>query len=81
MAFYIHASVYEVKANLSAFIRAINCGFTDYVVIERYGRKVARLLPLNWSEEPALTPQTKSDLAMWRRAVFREDGGRPSRRG
>ena len=81
MAFYIHASLYEVKTNLSAFIRALNRGAADCVVIQRYGRNVAQLRPFNVTDDPPLHPDTNADKAMWKRASYIEDGGRKSRRG
>ncbi len=80
MAFYLHASLYEVKTNLSAFIRALNRGATDYVVIRRYGRDVAFLRPIKITNDPPMKPETETDLAMWRRAVFVNDSYK-SRRG
>lgn len=81
MAFYIHASLYEVKTNLSAFIRALERGATDCVVIRRYGRNIAYINPFNRVDDPPLVPESDADKAMWRRAKFFEDGGRKSRRG
>jgi len=81
MAYYIHASVYEVKTNLSQFIRALERGAADCIVVQRYGVCVAQIKDFSQKRKPPLAPQTDADLRMWRRAIFLEDGGRHTRRG
>lgn len=80
MAYYIHASLYEVKTNLSAFIRALERGYTDFVIVRRYGRNIAYLRSFKSTSEPACMPELPADEVMWRRAVYIDDGGRKSRR-
>ena len=81
MAYYIHASLYEVKTNLSKFVRALDRGLTDFVIIQRYGRNMAYMRPFkDRTAEKVLWPKQPADFEMWERAEFIEDGGKPSRR-
>ena len=70
MPYVIKVSIFELKTNLSKFIRALSRGDTDRVVVERYGRMVAMMSPVRNEDKPALEPQTKDDIAMRRRAEF-----------
>ena len=75
MPYEITTSIFEMKTNLSKFIRALLRGDTDFVIGHRYGRPVAMRVALNGSDKPALEPQTKGDIAMRRRAEFRDTKG------
>lgn len=73
MSYYINVSVYELKANLSKYLRALHRGDCDGLVIQRYGRNNAMVTSFN-RDKPALPPQTKEDLAMRARAYWRDIG-------
>ena len=79
MAYYITVSTYELKANLSKYLRALHRGDCDALVIKRYGRECAFIHSFRHNK-PAVAPQTKEDIAMRWRAQWR-DTGVISRRG
>lgn len=72
MSWHIETTIYELKGNLSRFIRALSRGDVDCVLVRRYGRLAAMMVPLGNRNIPALPPETKEDLAMRRRSVWVE---------
>ena len=78
MSYQISVSVYELKANLSKFLRALHRGDADAVVINRYGRPSALMISFHHGK-PALEPQTKDDIAMRSRARFVNNGAESRR--
>ncbi len=67
MAYHIIVSVFEFKANLSRFLRALKRGDCDAIMVQRYGRDIALMVSCD-HDKPALDPQTKDDIAMRARA-------------
>ena len=80
MAWYLDAPIYDLKTNLTQYIRALNRGAADIVLVKRYGRQVAVLISSNREGMPALPPVTDADREMWRRARF-VDNNAKTRRG
>lgn len=72
MPWYIDTTIYELKSSLSRFVRALSRGDTDCVVVKRYNRPVALIVPLDNRTKPALDPQIQEDLDMRGRSYWRE---------
>lgn len=80
MSWDLYATVYELKGNLSQFLRALGRGDADCVVVTRYQRPVAIITPLGNRNKPALEPQTQADRAMRARSVWNGFVGAKTRR-
>ncbi len=79
MGYQITVPIYEMKTNLSRYIRALSRGDCDIVIIKRHGRGVAALISLVDTNKPAREPQCKEDIAMRSRARWVETGVRSRR--
>lgn len=71
MPWDIDTTIYELKGNLSRFLRALSRGDADFVVVKRYNRTVALIIPTTNRDIPAFEPQTPEDRQMRARAVWR----------
>ena len=64
MPWDLFTTVYELKGNFSAFLRAISRGAADAITVKRYKRPVALIVPLGNRNKPALEPETEGDRLM-----------------
>jgi antitoxin (DNA-binding transcriptional repressor) of toxin-antitoxin stability system len=73
MPWYLATTVYDLKGNLSRFLRALSRGDADCVVVKRYNRPVAFLTPVGDFHNMALDPQTPEDREMRARTYWKEN--------
>ena len=75
MAWYLATTVYELKGSLSRYLRALMRGDADCIIIKRYNRPVALMMPSTVVNKPALDPQTQEDRIMRARTYWKNGNG------